>query len=95
MFNRVSIDWSAQLTNLALVLLIIGAGLLLWWLLWLREHGFFFEEGHYNFEARRGSRRRQSVTTFSEYYNRMSRILKDMDYEYWIKVGGMDGIISS
>ena len=92
MFNSVTIQWDALLTNVGIALLVVLLGLAVFYLLWLLPHGFHFEEGHYNFEGRRGNQTgSQTVTTFGGYYKRMSMILKDMDHEYWIKVAGMDG----
>lgn len=68
---------------------IVIIGLLLFKFLWLKDHGFYFQKGFYQFK--KTGMQKEAVHSFEDYYNRMKIILKDMDHEYWIKYTGFDG----
>lgn len=85
MFNSISVSFDQLFTNFLLSLFIVFMGMILFYFLWLRPHGFTFEQGNnYSFEAPGHRNGGETVHTISGYVRKMRLIISDMNHEYWV-----------
>lgn len=62
MLNSMSIQWTALLSSVLVCLVILTIAVLLFRYLWLSDHGFFFQQGFYNFK--KSNMQKEAVHTF-------------------------------